>query len=447
MADDGVNQHLPETPSPGPPPPAVDEVLPERLRVHILARVLGTTSKRVLEVLAELDGRARSAQSSVDQADAIRVREVLAATAAGESRPIPGAHDAADPAAVAAAEAPADMPLFVAPQPVSREAGSGKRRAADPVTDAEDTDGQQDSKDSEGSTDPDSDSSEADSQDADERPANRRRRRGRRGRGRGRGDQGGPDDDDDVTEPPAEVGQSDNGEDRSASGDESGADGDGDDESVTADGGTRRRRRRKRRKPGSGADDGASPDDPPNTVVHERAPRQKTAKSGSNEIQGISGSTRLEAKRQRRRDGRDAGRRRPPVLTEAEFLARREAVDRVMVVREKVRTEPPQRRCCLHADRGSRGRYRRRALRDVGRFGLIGRKHLPRDRPERVALDGGGFRRYRPWPKRCPLRRRGQLGGRRTGRVQSQDRAGPQTGRLRRGAGEQGPGRATRAPG
>ena len=77
-------------------------------------------------------------------------------------------------------------------------------------------------------------------------------------------------------------------------------------------------------------------------MVHERAPRAKNKPdSSNNEIQGIDGSTRLEAKRQRRRDGRDAGRRRPPVLTEAEFLARREAVDRVMVVRDKVRTEPP----------------------------------------------------------------------------------------------------------
>jgi ribonuclease E len=49
----------------------------------------------------------------------------------------------------------------------------------------------------------------------------------------------------------------------------------------------------------------------------------------------------LEAKRQRRRDGRDAGRRRPPILSEAEFLARREAVERTMIVRDKVRTEPP----------------------------------------------------------------------------------------------------------
>ncbi len=110
----------------------------------------------------------------------------------------------------------------------------------------------------------------------------------------------------------------------------------------------RRRRRRRRRKSGSSddTDDGPSPDDPPNTVVHERAPRAKDKSdsgkgSGNSEIQGIDGSTRLEAKRQRRRDGRDAGRRRPPVLTEAEFLARREAVQRVMVVRDKVRTEPP----------------------------------------------------------------------------------------------------------
>ena len=82
-------------------------------------------------------------------------------------------------------------------------------------------------------------------------------------------------------------------------------------------------------------------------MVHERPPRGgKNGGDGGNgssnaEIKGIDGSTRLEAKRQRRRDGRDAGRRRPPVLTEAEFLARREAVERIMVVRDRVRSEPP----------------------------------------------------------------------------------------------------------
>ena len=52
------------------------------------------------------------------------------------------------------------------------------------------------------------------------------------------------------------------------------------------------------------------------------------------EPQRIRGSTRIEAKRQRRRDSRDVGRRRP-VVTETEFLARRESVDRKMVVRSK----------------------------------------------------------------------------------------------------------------
>ena len=43
----------------------------------------------------------------------------------------------------------------------------------------------------------------------------------------------------------------------------------------------------------------------------------------------------MAAKRVRRQEGRDSGRGRAPILTEAEFLARREAVDRVMVVRQK----------------------------------------------------------------------------------------------------------------
>ncbi|MGC4963935.1 Rne/Rng family ribonuclease, partial [Gordonia sp. DT101] len=189
----------------------------------------------------------------------------------------------------------------------------------------------------------------------------RRRRRGRRGRGRGRGDQAdtGTDDTSDSPDEDSDDESADSaGDDRNArpSGkkskkakakdkdrepddDESG-DADGEDTDDADDGSgsddsdqnpSKRRRRRRRRKGGADGED-ASPDDPPNTVVHEREPRSKRARD---EVQGISGSTRLEAKRQRRRDGRDAGRRRPPILSESEFLARREAVDRVMVVRER----------------------------------------------------------------------------------------------------------------
>jgi ribonuclease E len=88
-------------------------------------------------------------------------------------------------------------------------------------------------------------------------------------------------------------------------------------------------RRRARRR--SGDENRGGSDDPANTVVKVRTPREPELIT---EPQRIKGSTRLEAKKQRRRDGRDAGRRRP-VITEAEFLARRESVDRVMVVRAK----------------------------------------------------------------------------------------------------------------
>ena len=96
-------------------------------------------------------------------------------------------------------------------------------------------------------------------------------------------------------------------------------------------------RRRSRRRAGdedrdSGNAGNAGNASPTNTVVKVRTPRP--APELSNEPTKVRGSTRLEAKKQRRRDGRDAGRRRP-VITEAEFLARRESVDRKMVVRSK----------------------------------------------------------------------------------------------------------------
>jgi ribonuclease E len=91
---------------------------------------------------------------------------------------------------------------------------------------------------------------------------------------------------------------------------------------------SRRRRRRRRRR---GEEASSAPDDPTDTVLRVREPRQ----SGSTEVVGIDGSTRMEAKRQRRREGREAGRRRTPVLSEAEFLARRESVVRKMIIRQR----------------------------------------------------------------------------------------------------------------
>ncbi|SNW19028.1 ribonuclease [Mycolicibacterium thermoresistibile] len=428
-------------------PPAGNPVLsagqpqPERLRVHSLARALGTTSRQVLDVLSRFDGRVRSAHSTVGPEEADRVREVLAAgpedsspedsstESAGQGNPGPedaGPEDAGpeetgpqkpeptsvDPIAApiepqvdppdsavepvppavtvddppaedaaasvevtptevtdgpvsggveaAAPEAPETfqaqttahttaqtaapqdddrpdyLPLFVAPKPIQIDIDDED----DGFDDLDDDRG-----DDRADTGPDGDD------DQGGRPTARRRRRGRRGRGRGRGEQSGDDADGDSTGPGggdteevAATAADQRDADQSDESDD-GSDDSGDDESTTTEGTTRRRRRRRRRKSGSGddTDNGVSPDDPPNTVVHERVPRTEKEErdQAHSEIQGITGSTRLEAKRQRRRDGRDAGRRRPPILSEAEFLARREAVERVMVVRDKVRTEPP----------------------------------------------------------------------------------------------------------
>ncbi|MGW1994074.1 Rne/Rng family ribonuclease [Embleya sp. NPDC001921] len=158
-----------------------------------------------------------------------------------------------------------------------------------------------------------------------DRPTRRRRRGGRRRRGRGddgaedsgsdedgeqqaEGVGDGPDDDEDTDEP-------------------------GDPGATTSS----RRRRRRRRRDGAADDVAAEPqDDPERTVVKVREPRKREALSESptDEVQGVKGSTRLEAKKQRRREGREQGRRRVPIITESEFLARREAVERVMVVRQ-----------------------------------------------------------------------------------------------------------------
>ncbi len=95
-----------------------------------------------------------------------------------------------------------------------------------------------------------------------------------------------------------------------------------------ASGTTSRRRRRRRRRAGAPeVVEESAPDDPERTVVKVREPREQ-------EAEAVKGSTRLEAKKQRRRESRESGRRRAPIISEAEFLARRESVERVMVVRQ-----------------------------------------------------------------------------------------------------------------
>jgi ribonuclease E len=315
---------------------------PDRMRAHQLAKALGITSKALIARLAAEGVDIKSPQSSVPPEIVARLR-----AEAGPSA------DTADPAAAPPARGRRGAPpiLFVSPP----ETPLGAPAVLDVVSGLAEAE-------------PD-DVREAAIEEAT--GARRRRRRGRRGRG-GRTaptdttDEGEDQPAEPVTSAPAapaakrqagrakkatapsrtggdtadDTGADTAGEradvaagqtaDRAASQGGAGAEADTVEETPAEGGSTRRRRRRRRSIAGGNGPDLAE-DDPENTVVHVRAPRPKTEDDG---VRGVKGSTRLEAKRQRRRDGRESGRRRPPILTEAEFLARRESVDRVMAVRQ-----------------------------------------------------------------------------------------------------------------
>ncbi|GAB3875568.1 hypothetical protein GCM10029964_020080 [Kibdelosporangium lantanae] len=301
--------------------------LPPKIRVHALAKLLGASSREVLNALADLNEEVRSAQSSVSREVAQRVVDALAPqeqddepadepdvtevaeaevepVAEPETEPEPGQQRPRQPLFASAS------PLFLPPEAKARQARPVVEEPAEEESDAEDADDTTDETDDGGD-------------------GRRRRRRGRRGRGRGKGGQA-DDAADDQDEDEAQA--------EEATAEEPEAEDAGDD---AGDDGTNRRRRRRRRRKGSDGDEAVGEDDPPNTVVHVREARDEKAKPDKpadrdrDEVRSVRGSTRLEAKRQRRRDGREAGRRRAPILSEAEFLTRREAVDRKMVVRER----------------------------------------------------------------------------------------------------------------
>ncbi|WP_433833786.1 Rne/Rng family ribonuclease [Actinoplanes sp. CA-015351] len=247
-----------------------------------------------------------------------------AAAPASRRRRGAAAEPPAEPVAEAIAAVPAETvaaeaePVAEAPAEVTRRSRRRRRGAAEEPAELAVVVEEPALEEQDESADDAEDGADDDSEDED--GARRRRRRGRRGRGRGKG----PTDESDENEQDAEDEESD-AEPTEASAEDSDEDG----EDSEGDGVTRRRRRRRRKGAGGDAEVGGI-EDGVHTVVRVREPRRT-----SDEVQGVSGSTRLEAKRQRRRDGREQRRTRPPILSESEFLARREAVDRVMVVRQK----------------------------------------------------------------------------------------------------------------
>lgn len=246
--------------------------------------------------------------------------EAEVAPPSGRRRRQPASAASAAPAAEAPAEAVAEV--TETEQPVAEEAEGTRRSrrrrrgAAEEPAEVEAVETEQAVVDDvDESADDVEDGVDDDSDDDEDGGGRRRRRRGRRGRGRGKGPSDEADEGDTDSEEGAEA---------SADAEEE------DEESDEGEGdGVTRRRRRRRRKGSTGDGEAGGIEDGVHTVVRVREPRR------TDEVQGVSGSTRLEAKRQRRRDGREQRRTRPPILSESEFLARREAVDRVMVVRQK----------------------------------------------------------------------------------------------------------------
>jgi ribonuclease E len=236
---------------------------------------------------AAADKPVKKAAAKKAAADDKPAKKAAAKKAAAEDKPAKkaaakkaAAEDKPAKKATAKKAAAAAIPIFQPPDPAAATTASSTRRAPAAAKDADDA------------------------PEGEEGGSRRRRRRGGRGR-RSSGDAEG-------AEPTSGTGPDSDGPSDADEGDGRGSS-------------TRRRRRRRRR----GQDAGADPEDPERTTVHVREPRSR-----GDEATALKGSVRLEAKRQRRREGRDAGRRRAPILTEAEFLARRESVDRVMVVRQ-----------------------------------------------------------------------------------------------------------------
>lgn len=281
-----------------------------KTRVHILAKLLATTSKDLILTLDKM-GLVKVAQSSLSAEEANRLLDVLAVPAEDAPEPPSGEpvekirarveknvaneihqieekvereladsepdteDDGEAPAATAAridieeavreekgAELLRDVVSDVTPAP---ETPAFIAPVFLPPTPAE-TSGYAEDQDD-------------DSGDDDSEGGGKRKRRGRRGKGRGRG---------------GDEADNDNGNDRNKASKKSG---DGDDTDDTTD----------------------LPDEPV----------------------ALKGSTRLEAQRRRRTELREEGRKKRHVVSEAEFLARRESVERTMVVREKARTDHP----------------------------------------------------------------------------------------------------------
>ncbi|MCY4727814.1 Rne/Rng family ribonuclease [Nocardioides sp. STR2] len=297
--------------------PAADA--PTGPAVLFQAPVVTTTTRRTRTKAAPapvetapVDDEAAEAVEAVDEAPAPAKKATARKSAAKKSADRPARKKAAKK--TAAAEPAPDLDEDDEDAAAALAGAQADDTSAD-VAEGADTGGSADSGDFTESGE------SADDTDGDGGSGRRRRRRGgrrRRKSGEGNGEGSGEGDAPDAGSTDAADDSTDSAAATSAEGDSDATDGNG-------EGSSRRRRRRRR-----AGEEGSSDDGDANTVT-----RVRKGRSAEDQITSVQGSTRLEAKKQRRREGREAGRRRAPIVSEAEFLARRESVERVMVIRQR----------------------------------------------------------------------------------------------------------------
>lgn len=128
--------------------------------------------------------------------------------------------------------------------------------------------------------------------------------------------------------------------------DDSHSDSHGEDDSEDSDSSSSAKRRRRGRRGGGrgrGTGSGSAQDDS-QAAEHKKSHKHDQHSQPAElpeEPVALHGSTRLEAQRRRRNEMREEGRKKRHVVSQAEFLARRESVERTMVVRERQRSEGP----------------------------------------------------------------------------------------------------------
>jgi len=273
-------------------------------------------------------------QEVVEQAQVVEPTEskpVAKRAAKKAVAPVPTTEDA--PVRAKKAVAPVPVPLFqqapATSAPVKKTAA--KKSAAKPAARTSDEKIESSDKSADESAQSAA-SDEGSSSETESQAQRRRRRRGGRGRRRPGSNEGASNDDN------FEGTLSEDGEelDPGAVFDEDGE--------VNEDGTTHRRRRRRRAR-GEGVTPGESVDeDGVAVVVKVREPRTRDESSRSDRGDRNDRGTRNNRNRNDRRDRNDRGdrndrnrdftRRRGTIITESEFLARRESVDREMLVRQ-----------------------------------------------------------------------------------------------------------------